>query len=221
MSARRSPRRSATRSCRSPTSRRRTPSNAPGSPGRRTAPNPDLARAGAKASPPPTVLVTSAPALMRGADRQPPRDRRARRSSSSTRELATPVKGTGDLLAALLLARRLEGPRLAEGGGDGAFERLRDRRRHGEGRRRRTDARRSCRTRSPTRTRRSTSGGCGAQTAPCPVRDTRHCISSKHLRRARLSELQSESGSIAAQRMILPARSSLAGLHPFAVVGGT
>ena len=65
MSARRSPPRSATRSCRSPTSRRRTPSNAPGWPVQTTASNPDLA-ALARRLAPPTVLVTSAPALMRG-----------------------------------------------------------------------------------------------------------------------------------------------------------
>jgi pyridoxine kinase len=69
--------------------------------------NPDL-NALAKCLAPPTVLVTSTPALMRG--------QIGNLLVTDTEtilfehpELATPVKGTGDLLAALLLARRLEG----------------------------------------------------------------------------------------------------------------
>jgi pyridoxine kinase len=70
-------------------------------------PNSDLAEI-ARRLPPPAVLVTSAPALMRG--------QIGNLLVTDTEtilfehpELATPVKGTGDLLAALLLARRLEG----------------------------------------------------------------------------------------------------------------
>jgi pyridoxine kinase len=69
--------------------------------------NPDLG-ALAKSLAPPTVLATSTPALMRG--------QIGNLLVTDTEtilfehpELATPVKGTGDLLAALLLARRLEG----------------------------------------------------------------------------------------------------------------
>ena len=76
---------------------------------------PDLARL-ARALPAPTVLVTSAPALMRG---------HIGNLLSTPNELllfehpavATQAKGTGDLLAALLLARRLQGhdwPKAAE-----------------------------------------------------------------------------------------------------------
>ena len=70
-------------------------------------PNPDLG-ALAKSLAPPTVLVTSAPALIRG------QIGNLLVTAAETvlfehPELATPVKGTGDLLAALLLARRLEG----------------------------------------------------------------------------------------------------------------
>lgn len=75
--------------------------------GQKGAPNTDLAALG-KSLPPPTVLVTSAPALMRG--------QVGNLLVTETEtvlfehpELKTPVKGTGDLLAALLLARRLEG----------------------------------------------------------------------------------------------------------------
>ena len=70
-------------------------------------PSPDFA-ALAKNLPPPTVLVTSAPALMRG------QIGNLLVTQSETilfehPELSTPAKGTGDLLSALLLARRLEG----------------------------------------------------------------------------------------------------------------
>ncbi len=76
---------------------------------------PDLARL-AQALPPPNVLVTSAPALMRG---------HIGNLLSNGNDLllfehptvATQAKGTGDLLAALLLARRLQGhdwPKAAE-----------------------------------------------------------------------------------------------------------
>jgi pyridoxine kinase len=75
--------------------------------GQADAKNPDLA-ALARSLPPPTVLVTSAPALMRGqignllvTDKET--------ILFEHPELSTPVKGTGDLLAALLIARRLEG----------------------------------------------------------------------------------------------------------------
>jgi pyridoxine kinase len=74
--------------------------------GQAEASNPDLA-ALAKGLAPPTVLVTSAPALMRG--------QIGNLLVTETEtvlfehpELQTSVKGTGDLLAALLLARRLE-----------------------------------------------------------------------------------------------------------------
>ena len=69
--------------------------------------DPDLATL-AKRLAPPTVLVTSAPALMRG------QIGNLLVTENKTvlfehPELETPVKGTGDLLAALVLARRLEG----------------------------------------------------------------------------------------------------------------
>jgi pyridoxine kinase len=75
--------------------------------GQADGPKPDLS-ALAKTLAPPTVLVTSTPALMRG------QIGNLLVTDSETillehPELATPVKGTGDLLAALLLARRLEG----------------------------------------------------------------------------------------------------------------
>jgi len=69
--------------------------------------NPNLGEL-ARSLAPPTVLITSAPALMRG--------QIGNLLVTDTEtilfehpELATSVKGTGDLLAALLLARRLEG----------------------------------------------------------------------------------------------------------------
>ena len=78
-------------------------------------PSTDLA-ALARTLPPPTVLITSAPALMRG------HIGNLLVTSSETvlfehPELSTTAKGTGDLLAALLLARLLEGrdlPKAAE-----------------------------------------------------------------------------------------------------------
>lgn len=86
-------------------------------------PNPDLA-ALAKSLPPPTVLVTSAPALMRGQIGNL-LVTSAEAILFEHPELATPVKGTGDLLAALLLARRLEGyewPKAAEMALSSVFE---------------------------------------------------------------------------------------------------
>jgi len=75
--------------------------------GQADAPNADLGEM-ARRLPPPAVLVTSAEELMRG--------QVGNLLVTETEtilfehpELATPVKGTGDLLAALLLARRLEG----------------------------------------------------------------------------------------------------------------
>jgi len=75
--------------------------------GRADDPDPDLA-ALARNLPPPTVLVTSAPALMRE------QIGNLLVTQADTilfehPELSTPAKGTGDLFAALLLARRLEG----------------------------------------------------------------------------------------------------------------
>jgi pyridoxine kinase len=91
--------------------------------GQADVPSPDLA-ALAKNLPPPTVLVTSTPALMRG--------QIGNLLVTDTEtvffehpELATPVKGTGDLLTALLLARRLEGrdwPKAAEMALSSVFE---------------------------------------------------------------------------------------------------
>lgn len=83
--------------------------------GRAEEQNPDLA-ALAKSLPPPAVLVTSAPALMRG------KIGNLLVTGADTilfehPMLSTPVKGTGDLLAALFLARKLEGhdwPKAAE-----------------------------------------------------------------------------------------------------------
>jgi pyridoxine kinase len=70
-------------------------------------PQPDLAAA-ARSLSPPVVLVTSAPALMRGHIGnllvEPDRVHLLEHPA-----LPTPVKGTGDLFAALLLARRIEG----------------------------------------------------------------------------------------------------------------
>jgi len=91
--------------------------------GQRDAKNPDLP-ALSKGLAPPTVLVTSAPALMRG--------QIGNLLVTETEtvlfehpEIATPVKGAGDLLAALLLARRLEGrdwPKAAETALSSVFE---------------------------------------------------------------------------------------------------
>ena len=72
-----------------------------------SAAEPDLA-ALARHLPPPATLVTSVPALMRGAVANllvTPRET----ILFEHPRLTTPVKGTGDLLAALLLARRLQG----------------------------------------------------------------------------------------------------------------
>jgi pyridoxine kinase len=68
---------------------------------------PDLALRAAML-PPPVVLVTSAPALMRGHLGNLLVEEKASRLFEHP-ALATSAKGTGDLLAALLLARRLEG----------------------------------------------------------------------------------------------------------------
>jgi pyridoxine kinase len=67
----------------------------------------DLERAAA-ALPPAIVLVTSAPALMRGHHGNLLVEADAVTAIEHP-TLATRIKGTGDLLAALLLARRLEG----------------------------------------------------------------------------------------------------------------
>lgn len=84
---------------------------------------PDLATL-ARRLPPPVILVTSAPALMRGAIG----NLLVTESEKILYEhphLSTPVKGTGDLLAALLLARKLGGhdwPKAAEMALSSVFE---------------------------------------------------------------------------------------------------
>ncbi len=99
---------------------------------------PDLA-ALAKSLPPPVVLVTSAPALMRGMAGNLLVDG----DETVLFEhplIDTPIKGTGDLLTGLVTARRLQGrpwPAAAEAG---ARQRVRGARRQRQGGRRRADA---------------------------------------------------------------------------------
>lgn len=69
---------------------------------------PDLASLARKLKPPVT-LVTSAPALMRDQIGNLLIERDATAALYEHAFVETPIKGTGDLLAALLLARRLEG----------------------------------------------------------------------------------------------------------------
>ncbi len=84
---------------------------------------PDLV-ALARALPPPAILVTSAPAMMRGHIGSLLVTERDALLFEHP-QLATPAKGTGDLLAALLLARRLKGqslPKAAETALSSVFE---------------------------------------------------------------------------------------------------